>query len=58
MSIDVHAGSQRAALHHIPDAAEGDLVPDATWAETTITVLGTIVTILVVSAVAVLMAMA
>jgi hypothetical protein len=57
MSIDIHPGAQQA-VHALPDAVEDRLGQDASWAETTITVLATIITIVFVSIVAVLMAMA
>jgi hypothetical protein len=58
MSIDVHPGSPPATLHDIPVAADDEFDRDESWAETTITVIAATVTIVFVSFVAVLMAMA
>ena len=56
MSIDVHPSSPPARLHDLPAATEHEFDLGESWAETTITVIA--VTIVVVSFVAVLMAMA
>ena len=58
MSIDVHPSSPPARLHERPAAADHEFDRDDTWAETTITVIAATVTIVFVSFVAVLMAMA
>ena len=58
MSIDVHPSSPPARLHDLPAATEHEFDLGESWAETTITVIAATVTIVVVSFVAVLMAMA
>ena len=58
MSIEVHPGSLRATLDDIPIAADDEFDRDESWAETAITVVAATVTIVFVSFVAVLMAMA
>ena len=58
MSIDVHPGAPPAALHDIPATVEGEFGRDETWTETAITVAAAGVTIVFVSFVTVIMAMA
>ena len=58
MSIEAHPGSPSATLHDVPVAADDGFDQDESWAETTITVVAATVTIVFVSFVAVLMAMA
>jgi hypothetical protein len=58
MSIDVHPAAPRAALHDFPLTVDEEFDKVGSWAETAITVVAATVTILFVSFVAVLMAMA
>jgi hypothetical protein len=58
MSIDVLPSSPAARLHEVAPAADHELDRGTSWAETTITVIAATVTIVFVSFVAVLMALA
>jgi hypothetical protein len=59
MTIDSHRGASSASLHTVSAAADGgDVDHVASWAETALTVVATVVAIGVVSFVAVLMALA
>ena len=57
MSIDVHPGLRQAAAHDV-SLVHDEYDDDASWAETTITVLAATIAVVFVSFVAALMAMA